>query len=345
MRSRPRYSDLVNIRILVILLLAYALPALGAEKPKAFASVDLGATATDAGTCSVKWRTSVNRLFWVDQNHLAVQRLQYCSSEEPKSRKSSVEVLLVETNGHVGSIRRDEMFGPLRGPNGTLLIGRGSQVDLFGLDLRSRQSLHCPITDKRCALYVPTLLNADSDFALCSLSADVENCGFYRGSPAEEMPQHAMNFAIANGIPHTPYETVPYPGTAERSPQDRSTWKVNPSEIWYFDNKDVLTSLGLNGTPSPVATESWTPEGSNCTGELSTSEPHRFLATCIGTHFYTDGDLDGILGYSRIALFDVSSRRTLARIDGRAYTWAALSPDGNLIAVLHGDKVNFYRVN
>jgi hypothetical protein len=67
--------------------------------------------------------------------------------------------------------------------------------------------------------------------------------------------------------------------------------------------------------------------------------------TCIGTHFYTDGELDFIFGYSRIALFDVPSRRILARIDGRAYTWAALSPDGNLVAVLHGEKINFYRVN
>jgi hypothetical protein len=335
----------MNIRILVILFLAYALPALGAEKLKAFASVDLDAIATDAGTCPVKWRTSTNRLLWIDQSHLAVQRFQYCSSQEPKSRKSSMEVVLIETNGHLDSIRRDEMFGPLRGPNGTLLIGHGSQVDLFGLDLRSRQSLRCPIAEKLCTVYVPTQFDTDSDFALCSQSANVENCSFYRGFPAEEIPQHALSIAITNGIPHTPYEKIPYPGTAKISPQDRSTWKVSSSETWYFDSNNVLTSLGSNGSTGPVVTEAWTPEGSNCTGELSTSEPHRFLATCIGAHFYTDGDLDGIFGYSRIALFDVPSRRILARIDGRAYTWAALSPVGNLIAVLHGDRVNFYRVN
>lgn len=237
------------------------------------------------------------------------------------------------------------MYGPLRGPNGTLLIGDGRQVELFGLDLHSRQRIRCPIAEQLCAVYVPTLFDADSDFALCSLSADVENCSFYRGSPAQEMPQHAMSIAIPNGIPQTPYGKVAYPGTAKISPQDRSTWKVSSSETWYFDSKNALTSLGPNGSTSAVVTEAWTPEGSNCTGELSTVEPHRFLATCIGTHFYTDGDLDAIFGYSRIALFDVASRRILALINGRAYTWAALSPKGNLIAVLHGDKVNFYRVN
>ena len=335
----------MNIRILVILFLTSALPALGAEKLKAFASVDLDATVTDAGTCAAKWKTFTNRLLWIDQSHLAVQRLQYCYSQDSKSPKSSLEVVLVETNGHRDSIRRDEMFGPLRGPNGTLLVGHGSQVDLLGLDLRSHQSIRCPIAEAHCAAYVPTLSNVDSDFALCSISTDVEKCSFYRGFPAEEVPQHGMSIAITNGFPHTPYEQIPYPGTAKSSPQDRSTWKVSSSETWYFDDKSVLTSLGTNGATSAVVTEAWTPEGSNCTGELSTSEPHRFLVTCIGTHFYTDGDLDFIFGYSRIALFDVPSRRLIARVDGRAYTWAALSPEGNLIAVLHGDKVNFYRVD
>jgi hypothetical protein len=73
--------------------------------------------------------------------------------------------------------------------------------------------------------------------------------------------------------------------------------------------------------------------------------PRRFLATCIGAHVFTDGDLDRIFGYSRIAPFDFASLRILARIDGRAYTCAARSPEDKLVAVLHDGKVSFYRVN
>src|SRR4051794_31393292 len=120
----------MNIRILVILFLASALPAPCAEKLKAFATVDLDTAVTDAGSCASKWKTFTDRLLWIDHSHLAVQRLQYCYSADSKSPKSSLELVLVGTDGHRNSIRRDEMFGPIRGPNGTLIIGHGNQVDL-----------------------------------------------------------------------------------------------------------------------------------------------------------------------------------------------------------------------
>jgi hypothetical protein len=218
-------------------------------------------------------------------------------------------------------------------------------VDLLALDLQQRQSISCPVAQQPCAVYVPATLNADSDFSVCSVSADLEECRFYRGFPAAEIPRSAARIAIPSGIPHTPYEQLFYPGTGEISPQDRSAWKVSSSEIWYFDSENILTSRKSDGTITPVAAEQWTPKGSNCTGELSSSEPHRFLATCVGAHIYTDGDLDVLFGYSRIAIFDTASRRILARINGRAYTWAALSPKGKQVAVLHDGKVSFYRVS
>jgi hypothetical protein len=335
----------MKLGILVVLILVGALPASGAEELKAFAAVRLETISDDAGSCQGKWRTSTNRLIWIDESHLAVQRLQYCSSQEPKNRKSSMEVVLLDTNGHLNSIRRMDMFGPLRGPSGTLLVGHGSQVDLLGLDLQPRQSIACPIAQQRCTVYVPATLNTDSDFSICSLSADIEECRFYRGFPAAEIPRPPVSIVMESGIPHTPYEEAPYPGIGKISPQDRSTWKVSSSETWYFDSQNILTSRESDGAMVPVVAEAWAPKGSNCTGEISASEPRRFLATCIGAHVYTDGDLDGIFGYSRIAIFDVASRRILARINGRAYTWAALSPEGNLVAVLHDDKVSFYRVH
>lgn len=326
-------------------LILVALPSSHAEKLKAFAVIRLDALPSDAGSCQAKWRTSSNRLLWIDEGHLAVQRLQYCSSQEPKKSQPSIELILLDTHGHLSSIRREEMFGPLRGPGGTLLVSHGSQVDLLALDLQPRQTISCPVAQQRCAVYVPAMLNADSDFAVCSVSADREECRFYRGFPPVEIPQSAASIAIPSGIPHTPYQELSYPGMEKISPQDRSVWKVSSSEIWYFDSENRLMSLESGGNMAPVVSEEWTPKGTNCTGELSASQPHRFLATCIGAHIYTDGDLDALFGYSRIAVFDTASRRILARINGRAYTWAALSPEGKQVAVLHDGKVSFYRVS
>ena len=55
--------------------------------------------------------------------------------------------------------------------------------------------------------------------------------------------------------------------------------------------------------------------------------------------------LDALFGYSWIALFDVRTRKILARIDGPIYVTAFLSPSGKIIAVRKGDKVKLYRVD
>jgi hypothetical protein len=72
---------------------------------------------------------------------------------------------------------------------------------------------------------------------------------------------------------------------------------------------------------------------------------HRFLAVCVGAHVYRDGMLDGDFGYSRVALFDIDTKRLIDRINGPAYTYAALSPDGKLIALEHLGTIKLYRAN
>jgi hypothetical protein len=59
---------------------------------------------------------------------------------------------------------------------------------------------------------------------------------------------------------------------------------------------------------------------------------------------YTDGDLDSIFGFSRIAVFDVETRHMLLRIDGPAYTTALMSPSGKTVAVAHGNTIRLYKV-
>jgi hypothetical protein len=82
--------------------------------------------------------------------------------------------------------------------------------------------------------------------------------------------------------------------------------------------------------------------GGNCNGQLSEAQPRRFLATCVGTHWYSDGMLDNIFGFSRSVLFDVTTKSIIGRFDGSAFISAALSPSGRKIAILKGQKVRLY---
>jgi len=54
---------------------------------------------------------------------------------------------------------------------------------------------------------------------------------------------------------------------------------------------------------------------------------------------------DAIFGFSRVVLFDVSTKTVIKRIDGPAYVSAALSPSGKRVAILKGGKVRLYEVD
>jgi hypothetical protein len=128
----------------------------------------------------------------------------------------------------------------------------------------------------------------------------------------------------------------------------RNAWCLDGRVLWYFDQHGTLTTIDANHVSTPVLSKQWVPKDSNCTGEVSTDKPQRFLASCVGAHFFSDGELDAIFGYSRIALFDVASKRILLRIDGPAFTSATVSPDGRKIATIHrGRKITLrlYDVN
>lgn len=82
--------------------------------------------------------------------------------------------------------------------------------------------------------------------------------------------------------------------------------------------------------------------GGGCKGQLSDASPRRFLATCVGTHWYSDGMFDNIFGFSHTVLFDVAKNSVMGKIDGSAFIESALSPSGRKIAVLKGAKVRLY---
>ncbi len=303
-----------------------------------FKTLDLSPLAPKATWCDGSWVLFPNTAIWVDNKNLVVWLIASCTTQDRQKSKSLSELVFVTTDGKAKVLQSTDTVRLARGPAGAVLVGRGVTVDLMRPNLKVEQSLACP-ANKVCAVFPSPTGSAKSDFALCSILGTTEHCDFYQGLPAQLSGPGADLAIQGSGTPKDPYPNVAATYGISTSPYSRMAWRVDDDHVWYFDKHGVLTSSKVGRSPEPVSSERWTPNDGNCSGEVSAIEPRRFLAICVGAHFYTDGDLDAIFGYSRIALFDVDSKQIVARIDGPAYTSATLSPDGRQIAVIHRERV------
>ena len=292
--------------VLIFLLVLFCSPSC-AESPKVFQAIRLDAFRPDPRGCAVKWTTYENQMVWVDNDHLATWLVYFCFTPDSKDRKSRTELAIFDLKGnpHSSSSWTGFGFGFLPGPSGTLLIGHTDHAEILDSKLRTQETLKCPVEDVPCAIFAPPLQSVSSEFALCSYTTVAENCAFYRGFPSEKLSEKKLKEVPSRGLPIDPY-TGMASSSAPTSLYGRTGWKVSASEFWYFDYHGRLTRTDSGEPPMPVSVAKWTPNDSSCTGELSDSEPRRFLATCVGAHVYTDGELDALFGYSRIALFDVA---------------------------------------
>jgi hypothetical protein len=179
---------------------------------------------------------------------------------------------------------------------------------------------------RSCGISLDQSSAASADFALRSSSDQSQQfCDFYTGWPATKSRQTGL-----------PVRVDPFTRAAANS------WQVSPSENWLFKGGH-LTRVSTDGNSSLVDPTNFVGDnGGNCSGQLSEESPRRFLATCVGTHWYSDGMFDNIFGFSRTLLFDVTTKSIIGRIDGSAFISAALSPSGRRIAFLKGEKVRPY---
>lgn len=325
-------------KVLIMLALALCLADCNASAITPFKTLDLSTFAPKPTWCDGSWVLFPNTAVWIDDNNLVIWLIASCTPQDRQKSKSLSELVFVAIDGKAQVLQSTDTLRLARGPAGTVLVGRGATVDLMRPNLKVEQSLQCP-ENKVCALFPSPTGTAKSDFALCSVFGTTEHCDFYRGLPAQLSEPGADLATQGAGIPKDPYPNIAATYGISTSPYSRTAWRVDGDQVWYFDKHGMLTSSQAGRSPEPVSSERWTPKDGNCTGEVSAIEPGRFLAICVGAHFYTDGDLDAIFGYSRIALFDVASKQIVAHIDGPAYTSATLSPDGRKIAVIHRERV------
>jgi hypothetical protein len=333
----------MRVHALIVLFVTSVMPAFGGPNPTPIATINLDSIDRGADRCDGKWELVSTYVIWIDETHMALRLFDYCDSHDRNDRRNKERLVTVNSDGHIVGTWSDEWFAMIKGPEGTLLVNHAHSVDLMDRTLRTEQTIKCPEEKAVCWVFAPPV-RTDSDFAVCYKAERAQNCIFYRGRLGAEIKEASFPLSNESSV-ESPYKVIPLPSLVGFSPN--AVWKVSESEFWYFNKDQVLTSTTSNaGTGTSTIADWKPPRDTACGGDLSASAPHRFLAVCTGSYFYTDGLLDSIFGYSRIELFDVNSHRSLTRIDGPADTSASLSPSGKIIAVVtHDGKLRLYRVD
>jgi hypothetical protein len=311
---------------------------LAAQSPKPLKTIDLNRVKIAAPERDSKWQ-GYSKVFWLDDQHFAAflsaatcsGAVAPCAAAHPQP---SVEVAVFDSAGAAQTAaRRDGLISVARGPRGTIAGFSWGKIELLDTQLHLKQSLDCPNESKSCGITLAPSSAFNSEFAVCSNANAQQVCEFYRGWPAEKVSSGTTAVSAAEN----PYTHAADVGNA--------SWQVGDGETWSFNN-GLLTRAGVGRASSPVSSEDFVGKnGGNCEGQLSASEPRRFLAVCTGAHWYSDGMFDAIFGFSSVVLFDVPSGHQVMRIDGPAFTSAALSPSGKKVATLRGSKVRLYEVD
>jgi hypothetical protein len=279
-----------------------------AQSPTPLKTIDLNRVKIYGQACESKWREGLSRVIWLDDQHFAAFHFAATCSD-------AREVAVFDSAGFArAAARLDGLLSVSRGPRGTIAGVYPRKIELLDTQLRLKQRLDCPNGPKGCWITLAPNSALNSEFAVCSHSDAQQVCEFYRDWPAEKV---SSGTTAISGT-EDPYTHAVYIG--------HPSWQVGNGETWSFDNGQ-LTRAGVGKASSLVSSKDFVGKnGGHCEGQLSASEPRRFLAVCTGTHWYSDGMLDAIFGFSRVVLFEVPSGHQVMRVNGPAFTSAALSP-------------------
>jgi hypothetical protein len=304
---------------------------LAAQSPKPLKTIDLNKVKIAGLECASKWRDGFSEVIWLDDQHFAASLLGTPCPDAVTAPQPAGGVAVFDSAGSAqAAASRDDLLSISRGPRGTIAGLRWGKIELLDTQLRLKQSLDCPNGSKSCGITLAPGSAFNSEFAVCSNADAQQVCDFYSDWPAEKV-------SSAISAAEDPYTHAAGRGNA--------SWQVGNGETWSFNNGLVIRARADKASSLVNSEDFIGKNGGNCDGQLSTSEPLRFLVVCTGTHWYSDGMFDTIFGFSRVVLFDVPSGRPIMRIDGPAFTSAALSPSGKRIVTLRGGKVRLYEAD
>ena len=267
-----------------------------AQPPKAFKTIDLNKANIPGSTCKIELQDGSSSVMWLDDQHLMASSFSArCSSGSSVPAVAAEAVVFNITGSVQAADRRSGAMFFSKGPRGTVAALGSGEIELLDAQLQRQQTIKCPNSSKGCGITLAPNAAVGSEFAVCStVDQQQQICDFYAGWPAVTSRQ-------TKSQPGNPYSHLVDGGP-------HTAWQVAPGESWFFNNGRLM-AVDADKAPSPVSSEDFVgKEGGGCDGHLTEVEPKRFLAVCVGTHWYSDGMFDAIFGFSRVVLFDVSTK-------------------------------------
>jgi hypothetical protein len=326
--SRRRGWNAVKVLACAIVSTSSILSSAAAQSLKPSNVIDLSKVKIAGSTCKVSFPSGFSNLQWLDDSRLLASTYwaQCDDAISTNPKKFETEVVLFDIRGAILATDHSHASLYTKGPHGTVAALQTGEISLLDAQMRVEQTIPCPNTSKMCGITIAQSSTTDSDFALCTSTDQSQRvCDICVGWPAAKVRQAALPVGE---------DTFTHLASNE--------WQATPSEKWMFEGGH-LTSVRTDGSRSLVNPTNFVGDnGGGCDGQLSETSPQRFLATCVGTHWYSDGMFDGLFGFSHTLLFDVSTKSIIGRVDGSAFISAALSPSDRKIAILKGEKVRLY---
>jgi hypothetical protein len=329
-RTSRRGWNSVKIVACAIAASCLILSSATAQSLKPSIVIDLTKVKIAGSACKVKHSSTLDfgNIQWIDDSRLIAETYWvHCDDAiSANAKKFETQAVLFDIKGTILATVHSHASLYTKGPHGTVAALQTGEIDLLDAQMHAEQTIPCPNTSKTCGISVAQSLTVGLDFAVCSSSGQSQQiCDFYAGWPATKIRQEAF-----------PVGTDPFTHLAN------GEWQVSSSEKWRFKGGHLI-SITANGRQSLVNLTNFVGNnGGICVGELSEASPRRFLASCRGTHWYSDGELDAIFGFSHTLLFDVSTKSIIGRVDGSEFISSALSPSGRQIAILKSGKVRLY---
>ena len=290
--------------------------------------IDLAHVNIAGSDCKTSLPDGFSNIQWLDDSRLLASTYwAHCEDgTDANQKKFETQAILFDVKGTILATAHSHASMYTRGPHGTIAALQAGSIELLDVQMHSEQTIPCPKSSKNCGISLDQSSAANTDFAVCSSPDQSQQfCDFYTGWPAMKSRQAG-----------SPVRVDPFTRVAANS------WQVSPSEKWLFKG-GYLTRINSDGSSSLVnSTDFVGNQGGGCNGQLTDASPRRFLATCVGTHWYSDGMFDNVFGFSHTVLFDVTTNSIIGRVDGSAFIESALSPSGRKIAILKGEKIRLY---
>ena len=281
--------------------------------------IDLAHVKIAGSECKASLPDGFSNIQWLDDSRLLASTYwAHCDDgTDANPKKFETQAILFDVKGTILATAHSHASMYTKGPHGMVAALQAGTIELLDAQMQAKQTIPCPNGSKSCGITLDQSSAANEEFALCSSSDQSQQfCDFYSGWPATKSRQAGL-----------PVRIDPFTRVAANS------WQVAPSENWLFNGGHLtrVNSAGSNSLVNP--TDFVGNNGGGCKGQLSDASPRRFLATCVGTHWYSDGMFDNIFGFSHTVLFDVTTNGVMGRIDGSAFIESALSLSGRKIAI------------